>query len=90
MPVDWKTLTPQEVWDALRAAPKVAGPWCRSPRPALSGVTYEWRDASPVGVAAWVGPDDRNYDDDDPVCIGYFASREEADEALLLNGWLLV
>ena len=27
MAVDWTRATPREVWDALRAPPKVAGPW---------------------------------------------------------------
>jgi hypothetical protein len=27
--VNWKAMTPQEVWDALKSAPPVAGPWTK-------------------------------------------------------------
>jgi hypothetical protein len=35
--IDWNAMTPAEVFEALRAAPKVAGPW-QSPPPVRSPV----------------------------------------------------
>ncbi len=97
MSTDWSTLSPREVWDALKrlqseidAAPKIAGPWCRASSPAFNSHTYEWRSKPLGGNAVWVGPDDRSWRDDPDGSLGYFDTRAEADEALRADGWLLL
>ena len=93
-----KRMTPRQVWERIRglqaeinASPKVAGPWCRATEP-CDGHVYEWRNKPIVGVAAMVGPDNRNCNelDDDFDGLGYFDTREEADKALRAAGWLLL
>jgi hypothetical protein len=91
-------MTPEDAWANIKrlqaeidAAPKVAGPWRKAEAAAYNGCTYEWRDRPLGGTAAWVGPDDRNWDDlHDEHLLGFFGTREEADEALRAAGWLLV
>ncbi len=42
MNVDWNTMTPREIFDALASAPKVAGPWKEGARRDPSGMAIVW------------------------------------------------
>ena len=77
--IDWSSMTPREVWDALRTAPKVAGPWG-------SNGTSEFR-AKPNG-GAWRYASRGLFNEGDAV--GWFATRDAADAALRDAGWLLI
>jgi hypothetical protein len=84
--VDWKSMTPEEVHDAITSAPRVAGQWWRS-----EDGHYIRTEALPgdfKGVAAWVGDDDR--DSSDGETPPPYATREDADAALRAEGWVLV
>lgn len=92
-PIDWTSFTPREIFAALKAAPKVAGPWSTG---SLGGPGRSVRSLPVRGVAA--------FQDDDGECFIYpradhhaspasngpFASRAEADARLRELGWLLV
>jgi hypothetical protein len=95
-PRDWKafwaSLTPREAFEALDAAPKVAGPWlvygdddeilARSAR-VHDLIVYQDEDDPIVNVTgAAVLPDAEGYIE--------FRGRDDADEALRAAGWLLV
>lgn len=79
----WAKLSPQEIWDALTRAPKIAGPWEVSER---SG-EMDIRRAPGGGIVAttlWANVD---YPRSSRIPAG---DRELADEILTKNGWLLV
>ncbi len=48
MSVDWNTMTPREIFDALASAPKVAGPWKDGARRDFAGMAIVW-------AIAWEG-----------------------------------
>ena len=69
-------MTPREVWDALRTAPKVAGPWTLGER----------REARGMRIVA--SETDRGVFVD--ACSWTVSNRVEADALLRDAGWLLV
>jgi len=99
--VDWKVMTPREVWEALQSAPKVASEWT-SPR---EGKWVRWAASHPDGnksldvgdvflATQFPSPDRRHFFVVDGGCAepcGSFADgRRAVDERLRGAGWLLV
>src|SRR5271165_1917065 len=83
--VEWKTMTPQEAWDLLLSAPRIAGVW----GPAGIGhpeSTRARKDVRGHVVALDYGPGDVT------TCLkpGCLPDRGAADAALREAGWLLV
>ncbi len=82
--VNWKTLTPREVWDALMSPPKVAGPWEKG----ASGEMDVRRvpDGTIVATTLWVVPKHPT-----PWRVPIATSdRTGADAILREHGWMLV
>jgi hypothetical protein len=78
--VDWSTMSPREVYDAIKSAPKVAGPWTKN-----GGHVYRVAtDGAPVVVSS--------HGDDGPFESGDYRlpDRPAADAALRTAGWILV
>jgi hypothetical protein len=82
--VDWSAMTPREVWEALKSAPKVAGPWDdrkygRAHRIDCMGnsITFDWGGENVTTLIA-------------SGAIPRFPDRASADAALRAAGWLLV
>jgi|SRR5271166_3053247 len=83
--VNWKSLTPREVWDALRSPPKVAGPW-----EVGDGGEMDVRrapDGSIVATTLWVVPKHPTASWRVPVAT---SNRAGADVILREHGWMLV
>lgn len=85
--VDWSTLTPREAFEALRTAPRVAGPWVT--------VRGEWvRLDARRGVVALIKGGDlcgwSTYGVDWGLHKTLEAAKAAADRALREQGWLLV
>jgi hypothetical protein len=86
--VNWKAMTTRQVWDALTAAPKIAGPWVkneddRDERQYVGGahvlgepVAFDTGRGYKVQGMPWSAP--------------FYDDRAEADAALRAAGWLLV
>jgi hypothetical protein len=84
--IDWSKMSPEEVLGAIRSAPRIAGPWHKS-EDGLHELRDEILPGRIIGIAAWVGDDDRDssdYETDAP-----YPDRESADTALLAAGWVL-
>lgn len=94
--IDWTNLSPQDTFDSVRSAPRVAGPWQdawvegefqRYPpcRKAPDGMTLVWEFEGRVVVHSHALA--HRAVSPDPVDC---KSRSEADEVLQNAGWLLV
>lgn len=92
---DWKALTPTEMFEAIRLAPKIAGSW--DPEVGASGGKAVSGDG--IGLACRKAPDgtiiayERNGKVE--VFIGAlgilsFSTRKEADDYLRMEGWILL
>lgn len=96
--IDWSAHTPREVWEALKTAPKVAGPWVESyPGHELSLPHRSTVDGKSI-VGWWTGergfmcvPRDMHRPEG---VVVWHATLEEAqaatDKMLREAGWLLV
>jgi hypothetical protein len=81
--VDWKTMSPRDVWDSIRSAPRVAGPWedgelgGSAVRRAVDGTVV-------VVDGLWATPGYPNASWRVPV-----GERSDADATMTKNGWVL-
>jgi hypothetical protein len=83
MLIDWSKMTPREIWEALKEAPKVAGPWMlEGQRLQIIGdgwmkdVAYEHEGKILMSTSPETEPE--------------YPDRATADAALRAAGWLLV
>ncbi len=89
--IDWSRLAPREAWEALNAAPKIAGPWGTTTRHHPSGLPVAWDDSfvnfrgevtsRHVRVSSKFSPSGG---------VEYYPDRASADAALRAAGWVLV
>ncbi len=84
MNVEWSKLSSQEVWDSLRSAPRVAGPW----EPGETGEMDVRRaiDRTIVATTLWVAPAVPSAHWRVPVPT---SDRDGADKILREHGWRL-
>lgn len=93
MKIDWTSLTPAEIYESLRSAPKVAGPWQPTSRVGAHFIMWPCR-RTPEGRVVM---EDRN---GEIVVHGWalafgstvfcFTSRDLAELTLSGKGWLFV
>jgi len=97
--VDWQSMTPREVWEVLRTAPKVAGPWKHE---VYSNGVESWErrlrtpeDGLRIPIVQiinrgrwWTG----SGGGDGGLLHGDTAdeAKDKADQALRSKGWLLI
>jgi hypothetical protein len=81
----WNDLSANEVWDALRSAPKIVGPWEAGQRGEMD--VRRTLDGSIVATTLWVIPEHPKGSWRVPVAT---SDREGADLILREHGWLLV
>jgi hypothetical protein len=83
--VDWSTMSPRDVWESLKSAPKVAGPW--TPHAHGFGCDCGAYPADSNYRKGWsYRPDLSGREVVDDAC----KSRGEADADLREQGWVLV
>lgn len=105
-PVDWSKLSKQEIWDALKAAPKIAGAWYKSkPHKTNDGydvnVNEEWRSNANGDIIAtayeFIDEFRASYRSDLDI-EGYLRTTHKTmeqakralDEQLKKDGWILL
>lgn len=94
--LDWSKMSPAEIFEALKSAPKVAGPWTverdaggrllAPVRRSYYGATIAWEISDCVEILEWVIPDSRKPPFSNVRC----SDRADADARLRELGWLLV